>query len=105
MVWWLFEVIASWRSAVLFLESTRPGNEASLGPSFFCSLSQNTGRIEKRKEATEVSPFSWTVLSFFLTVFYLIDLCDKEQKKERLRRRLPYSAKFSRGLIFAVFVG
>ena len=31
-------------------------------------------------------------LSFFvppiLTVFYLIDLCDKEQKKERLRRRL-----------------
>ncbi len=32
------------------------------------------------------------VLSFFvppiLTVFYLIDLCDKEQKKERLRRRL-----------------
>ncbi len=45
------------------------------------------------------SPFSWTVRSFFLcssnshrilslTVFCLIDLCDKEQKKERLRRRL-----------------
>ncbi len=35
------------------------------------------------------------VLSFFvppiLTVFYLIDLCDKEQKKERLRRRLMLS--------------
>ncbi len=32
------------------------------------------------------------VLSFFvppiLTVFYLIERCDKEQKKERLRRRL-----------------
>ncbi len=35
------------------------------------------------------------VLSFFvppiLTVFYLIDLCDKEQKKERLRRRLVFT--------------
>ncbi len=48
--------------------------------------------LRKRKALLFLGQF---VLSFFvppiLTVFYLIDLysmCDKEQKKERLRRRL-----------------
>ncbi len=46
------------------------------------------------------------VLSFFvspiLTVFYLIDLCDKEQKKERLRRRLWFLCMVSVHLLLGI---
>ena len=44
---------------------------------------------KKKGETTkkEKSPFSFTVVSFFvppiLTVFYLIDLCDKRTRKRR----------------------
>ncbi len=110
MVWWLFEVIARWRSAVLFLESTRPaGNEASLGLPFSVLCHKILEELKKgRKKGSDWSFFIFPFLGRFILSFFvppiLTDLCDKEQKKERLRRRLPYSAKFSRGLIFAVFV-
>ncbi len=52
---------------------------------------KNTGEIGGEKKEKRKPLF---VLSFFippiLTVFYLIELCDKEQKKERLRRRLHF---------------